>query len=68
MEHVPLAFFSYFCSYIVLVPFRQVYLYRYNKLFLSFDDLNVIWLMVNKYVCSMIFSKNVKNKKFQIFY
>ena len=60
MEYVPLAFLSRFCSDIVLVPFWQVHLYRYNKLFLSFNDINVRWLKVNKYVCSRMFIKHVK--------
>ena len=64
MEYVTLEFLFPFCSDIVLVPFWQVHLYRYNKLFLSFDNLNVRWLMVNNYICSRKFSKNVKKQKF----
>ena len=63
MEYVTLAFLSCFCSDIVLVPFWQVHLYRYNKQFLSFDDLNVRWLMVNNYICNRMFSKHVKKQK-----
>ena len=63
VECVPLAFLSHFCADILVVPFRQVDLYRYNKLFISFDDLNVRWLMVNYYVCSRMFSKHVKKQK-----
>ena len=60
VEYVPLAFLSPFCLDIVLVPFWKVYLYRYNKVFLSFDDLNVTWLMVKNYVCIRMFSKLVR--------
>ena len=63
MEYVPQAFLSGFCSDIVLVKFWQVHLYRYNTLLLSFDDLNVRWLMVKNYICNRIFSKHVKNNK-----
>ena len=63
VEYVSLAFLSPFCSNIVLVPFWQVHLYCYNKLFLSFDDINVRWLMVNIYVCSRMFSRHVKKQK-----
>ena len=51
-----------FCLDLVLVPFWQVHLYCYNKLFLSFDDLNVIWLIVNNYVSSRTFSKHGKKQ------
>ena len=67
MENVQLAFLSRYCSDIVLVPFLQVHLYRYNKQFLSFDDLNVRLLMVKNYVCSRMFSKHGKKQKFSNF-
>ena len=67
VEYIPPAFLSPFCSNIVLVPLWQVHIYRYNKLFLSFDNLNVRWLMVSNYVCCRTLSKHVTNKKFQIF-
>ena len=47
------------------MPFFQVHFYRYNKLFLSFDDLNVRWLMVNNYICNKIFVKHVWKKNFK---
>ncbi len=35
------------------------------KLFLSFDDLNVRWLMVNNYICNRMLSKHVRKKIFK---
>ena len=63
MKYVPLAFLFSFLSDIVLVSFWQVHLYCYNKLLLSFDDLNVRWLMVNNYICNGMFSKHVRKQK-----
>ena len=48
VEYVPLVFLSRIILDFVLVPFLQVFSFSYIKLFLSFDDHNVRWLMVNK--------------------
>ena len=60
VEYVPLVFLTPFFSHIVWVPLWQVHLYCYNKLILSFDDLNVRWLVVNNYICSIMFSNHVR--------
>ena len=49
MEYVPLAFVSHLISDIILVPFWKVYTKCNIELFLSFDDLNITWLIVNVY-------------------
>ena len=67
IEYFLLVFLSHFCLDIVLVPFWQVRIYHYNKLLLSFDDLNFRWLLVNNYTCNRMFSKHVRKQKFQIF-
>ena len=67
MDYVPLEFLSHFSSEIVLVPFWQVHLYRYNNLLLSFDDFNVRWLKVNNYICNIMFSRHVRKQNVSIF-
>ena len=63
MKYVPLAFSFPICSDIVWVPFWEVHLYHYNKLLLSFDDLNVRSLIVNNYIRNRMFSKHVRKQK-----
>ena len=61
MEYVPLAFLYPFfrhCIGAILASF----IYRYNKLLLSFDDLNVRGLIVNNYICNRMFSKHVRQQ------
>ena len=63
MEYVLLAFYFPFCSDFVLVLFWKVHLYRYDKLLLSFGELNFILLKVNNYVCTRMFSNHFMKQK-----